>query len=197
MAKRKNNSFKGVLGVIIAICIIIVFAAIIYVYLISPLLNNPDNDSPTAEPEKFTLSVNDKIYSENSTIELYSNYTVFDVYCDKEFTVEILPLDGINFDYFVAGKSCRYSEVDNLFDVFGVVYTDTGFSINPPQGDIVDILAKYHGVDRESILIDGDISKIKAFFSINISTSDSTLSLTCIYGSRVSDIELSEDEIVF
>ena len=118
MAKRKNNSFKGVLGVIIAICIIIVFAALIYVYLISPLLNNPDNDSPTAEPEKFTLSVNDKNYSENSTIELYSNYTVFDVYCDKEFTVEILPLDGINFDYFVAGKSCRYSEVDNLFDVF-------------------------------------------------------------------------------
>ena len=85
----------------------------------------------------------------------------------------------------------------DFFDVFGVLYTESGFSVNPPAGDIVDVLAKYHNVDRSTIQIDGDISKIEAFFEIKISTSDRSITLTCVFGSGVTGVELSEDEIVF
>lgn len=194
MAKNRNSTFKSVFGALLAIGLFAVIALVVYVFVISPLL---EDDPATPESTDFSVAIRDTIYDKDSTIALYSEYTVFEVYSEEEFKVEIMPLSNVNFDYFVDGKAERYADVEDLFDVFGVLYTDTGFSINPPKGDIVDVLAKYHNVDRSSILIDADISKIDAFFAIKISTSDSSITLNCVFGSGVTGVELSEDEIVF
>ena len=194
MAKNRNSTFKSVFGALLAIGLFAVIALVVYVFAISPLL---EDDPATPESTDFSVAIRDTIYDKDSTIALYSEYTVFEVYSEEEFKVEIMPLSNMNFDYFVNGEAERYADVEDLFDVFGVLYTDTGFSINPPKGDIVDVLAKYHNVDRSSILIDADISKIDAFFAIKISTSDSSITLNCVFGSGVTGVELSEDEIVF
>ena len=193
MAKR-NSTFKNVFGALLAIGLFVVLALLVYVFAISPLLeNNPTTPGST----DFSVTIGDTTYDEDSTISLYSEYTLFEVSSEEEFKVEILPLSSVNFDYFVNGEAKRYADVEDFFDVFGVLYTESGFSVNPPAGDIVDVLAKYHNVDRSSIQIDGDISKIDAFFEIKISTSDSSITLTCVFGSGVTGVELSEDEIVF
>ena len=194
MAKNRNSTFKSVFGALLAIGLFAVIALVVYVFVISPLL---EDDPATPESTDFSVAIRDTVYDKDSTIALYSEYTVFEVYSEEEFKVEIMPLSNVNFDYFVNGEAERYADVEDLFDVFGVLYTDTGFSINPPKGDIVDVLAKYHNVDRSSILIDADISKIEAFFAIKISTSDRSITLTCVFGSGVTGVELSEDEIVF
>lgn len=192
MAKR-NSTFKSVFGALLAIGLFALCALLVYVFAISPLL---EDDPTTPGSTNFSVTLGDTTYDKDSTISLYSEYTVFEV-SSKEFKVEILPLQSVNFDYFVNGEATRYADVTDLFNVFGVLYTDTGFSVNPPKGDIVDVLAKYHNVDRSLILIDGDISQIGAFFAIKISTSDSSITLNCIFGSSVTGVELSEDEIVF
>lgn len=193
MAKR-NSTFKSVFGVLLAIGLFAVCALFIYVFAISPLL---EDDPVAPESADFSVTIGDTTYDKDSTISLYSEYTVFEVSSEKDFKVEILPLESVHFDYFVNGEAKRYADVEGLFDVFGVLYTDTGFSIDPPKGDIIDALAKYHNVDRSAIQIDGDISKIEAFFAIKISTSNSSITLTCIFGSNVTGVELSEDEILF
>lgn len=192
MAKR-NSTFKNVFGALLAIGLFVVLALVVYVFVISPLLEN----DPTTPGSDFSVTLRDTTYDEDSTISLYGEFTVFEVSSEEEFKVEILPLSSVNFDYFVDGAAERYDDVEDLFDVFGVLYTESGFSVNPPAGDIVDVLAKYHNVDRSSILIDGDISKIEAFFAIKISTSDRSITLNCVFGSGVTGVELSEDEIVF
>lgn len=193
MAKR-NSTFKNVFGALLAIGLFVVLALLVYVFAISPLLeNNPTTPGST----DFSVTIGDTTYDKDSTISLYSEYTLFEVSSEEEFKVEILPLSSVNFDYFVDGAAERYADVEDLFDVFGVLYTESGFSVNPPAGDIVDVLAKYHNVDRSTIQIDGDISKIEAFFEIKISTSDRSITLTCVFGSGVTGVELSEDEIVF
>lgn len=192
MAKR-NSTFKSVFGALLAIGLFALCALLVYVFAISPLL---EGDPTTPGSTNFSVTLGDTTYDKDSTISLYSEYTVFEV-SSEEFKVEILPLQSVNFDYFVNGEATRYADVADLFNVFGVLYTDTGFSVNPPKGDIVDVLAKYHNVDRSAIQIDGDISKIDAFFAIKISTSDSSITLNCIFGSSVTGVELSEDEIVF
>ncbi len=193
MAKR-NSTFKNVFGALLAIGLFSVCALLIYVFAISPLLE----DNPTTPGSTdFSVTIGDTTYDEDSTISLYGEFTVFEVSSEEEFKVEILPLSSVNFDYFVDGAAERYADVEDLFDVFGVLYTESGFSVNPPAGDIVDVLAKYHNVDRSSILIDADISKIEAFFAIKISTSDKSITLNCVFGSGVTGVELSEDEIVF
>ncbi len=194
MAKNRNSTFKSVFGALLAIGLFAVIALVVYVFVISPLL---EDDPATPESTDFSVAIGDTIYDKDSTIALYSEYTVFKVYSEEEFKVEIMPLSNVNFDYFVNGEAERYAEVEDLFDVFGVLYTDTGFSINPPQGDIIDVLAKYHNVDRSSILIDGDISKIEAFFVIKISTHDNSITLTCIFGSEVSDIYINNENVIF
>lgn len=193
MAKR-NSTFKSVFGALLAIGLFSVCALLVYVFAISPLL---EDDPTTPASADFSVTIGDTTYDKDSTISLYSEFTVFEVSSEEEFKVEILPLSSVNFGYFVDGAAERYADVEDLFGVFGVLYTDTGFSVNPPQGDIVDVLAKYHNVDRSSIQIDGDISKIDAFFAIKISTSDSSITLNCVFGSGVTGVELSEDEIVF
>ncbi len=193
MAKR-NSTFKNVFGALLAIGLFSVCALLVYVFAISPLLE----DNPTTPGSTdFSVTIGDTTYDKDATISLYSEYTLFKVSSEEEFKVEILPLSSVNFDYFVNGEAKRYADAEDLFDVFGVLYTDTGFSLNPPQGDIIDVLAKYHNVDRSTIQIDGDISKIEAFFEIKISTSDRSITLTCVFGSGVTGVELSEDEIVF
>lgn len=192
MAKR-NSTFKNVFGALLAIGLFVVLALVVYVFVISPLLEN----DPTTPGSDFSVTLRDTTYDEDSTISLYGEFTVFEVSSEEEFKVEILPLSSVNFDYFVDGAAERYADIEDLFGTFGVLYTDTGFSLNPPQGDIIDVLAKYHNVDRSAIQIDGDISKIEAFFAIKISTSDSSITLNCIFGSGVTGVELSEDEIVF
>lgn len=193
MAKR-NSTFKNVFGALLAIGLFVVLALLVYVFAISPLLeNNPTTPGST----DFSVTIGDTTYDKDSTISLYSEYTLFEVSSEEEFKVEILPLSSVNFDYFVDGAAERYADVEDLFDVFGVLYTESGFSVNPPAGDIVDVLAKYHNVDRCTIQIDGDISKIEAFFAIKISTSDRSITLNCVFGSGVTGVELSEDEIVF
>ena len=191
MAKR-NSTFKNVFGALLAIGLFAVLALIVYVFAISPLLE--DNTTGSTD---FSVTIGDTTYDEDSTISLYSEYTVFEVSSEEEFKVEILPHSSVNFDDFVNGDAKRYADVEDLFGTFGVLYTDTGFSLNPPQGDIIDVLAKYHNVDRSTIQIDGDISKIEAFFAIKISTSDRSITLNCVFGSGVTGVELSEDEIVF
>lgn len=192
MAKR-NSTFKNVFGALLAIGLFVVLALVVYVFVISPLLEN----DPTTPGSDFSVTLRDTTYDEDSTISLYGEFTVFEVSSEEEFKVEILPLSSVNFDYFVDGAAERYADIEDLFGTFGVLYTDTGFSLNPPQGDIIDVLAKYHNVDRSAIQIDGDISKIEAFFAIKISTSDKSITLTCAFGSGVTGVELSEDEIVF
>ena len=194
MAKR-NSTFKNVFGALLAIGLFAVLALIVYVFAISPLLQ--DDDPTTPGSTNFSVTLGDTTYDKDSTISLYSEYTLFEVSSEEEFKVEILPLASVNFDYFVDGAAERYADVEDLFGTFGVLYTDTGFSVNPPAGDIVDVLAKYHNVDRSTIQIDGDISKIEAFFAIKISTSDRSITLNCVFGSGVTGVELSEDEIVF
>lgn len=193
MAKR-NSTFKNVFGALLAIGLFVVLALIVYIFVISPLL---EDDPTTPASADFSVTIGDTTYDKDSTISLYSEFTVFEVSSEEEFKVEILPLSSVNFGYFVDGAAERYADVEDLFGVFGVLYTDTGFSVDPPQGDIVDVLAKYHNVDRSAIQIDGDISKIEAFFAIKISTSDSSITLNCVFGSGVTGVELSEDEIVF
>lgn len=193
MAKR-NSTFKNVFGALLAIGLFSVCALLIYVFAISPLLGD---DPETPEGTNFSVTIGDTTYDKDSTISLYSEYTIFEVSSEEEFKVEILPLSSVNFDYFVDGAAERYADVEDLFDVFGVLYTESGFSVNPPAGDIIDVLAKYHNVDRSAIQIDGDISKIEAFFAIKISTSDRSITLNCVFGSGVTGVELSEDEIVF
>lgn len=193
MAKR-NSTFKSVFGALLAIGLFSVCALLVYVFAISPLLGD---DPETPEGTNFSVTIRDTTYDKDSTISLYSEYTIFEVSSEEEFKVEILPLESVHFDYFVNGEAERYADVEDLFGTFGVLYTDTGFSVNPPQGDIVDVLAKYHNVDRSAIQIDADISKIDAFFAIKISTSDSSITLNCVFGSGVTGVELSEDEIVF
>lgn len=192
MAKR-NSTFKNVFGALLAIGLFVVLALVVYVFVISPLLEN----DPTTPGSDFSVTLRDTTYDEDSTISLYGEFTVFEVSSEEEFKVEILPLSSVNFDYFVDGAAERYADIEDLFGTFGVLYTDTGFSLNPPQGDIIDVLAKYHNVDRSAIQIDGDISKIEAFFAIKISTSDKSITLNCVFGSGVTGVELSEDEIVF
>lgn len=191
---RRNSTFKSVFGALLAIGLFAVLALIVYVFAISPLL---EDNTTTPGSTDFSVTIGDTTYDEDSTISLYGEYTVFEVSSEEDFKVEILPLESINFDYFVDGAAERYADVEDLFDVFGVLYTESGFSVNPPAGDIVDVLAKYHNVDRSSILIDADISKIEAFFAIKISTSDKSITLNCVFGSSVTGVELSEDEIVF
>lgn len=193
MAKR-NSTFKSVFGALLAIGLFAVCTLLVYVFAISPLL---EDDPTTPASADFSVTIGDTTYDKDSTISLYSEFTVFEVSSEEEFKVEILPLSSVNFGYFVDGAAERYADVEDLFGTFGVLYTDTGFSVNPPAGDIVDVLAKYHNVDRSAIQIDGDISKIESFFAIKISTSDSSITLTCIFGSNVTGVELSEDEIVF
>lgn len=195
MSKRKSKStFKNVFAALLAIGLFALCALLIYVFAISPLLQ--DDDPTTPGSTNFSVTLEDTTYDKDSTISLYSEYTVFEV-SSEEFKVEILPLKSVNFDYFVDGKAERYSEVKDMFSSFEVLYTESGFSVNPPKGDIIDVLAKYHNVDRSSIQTDGDISGIEAFFAIKISTSDSSITLTCIFGSAVTDVELSENDIVF
>lgn len=193
MAKR-NSTFKNVFGALLAIGLFVVLALIVYIFVISPLL---EDDPTTPGSKDFSVTIGDTTYDKDSTIALYSEYTLFEVSSEEDFKVEILPLSSVNFDYFVDGAAERYADIEDLFGTFGVLYTDTGFSLNPPQGDIIDVLAKYHNVDRSTIQIDGDISKIEAFFEIKISTSDRSITLTCVFGSGVTGVELSEDEIVF
>lgn len=193
MAKR-NSTFKNVFGALLAIGLFAVCAFFVYVFAISPLL---EDDPAMPGNTDFSVTTGDMTYDNDATISLYSEYTIFEVSSEEDFKVEVLPLKSVNFDYFVDGAAERYADVEDLFEVFGVLYTDTGFSINPPKGDIVDVLAKYHNVDRSSIQIDGDISKIDAFFAIKISTSDRSITLNCVFGSGVNGVELSEDEIVF
>ena len=190
---RRNSTFKSVFGALLAIGLFVVLALLVYVFAISPLLE----DNPATPGSDFSVTLGDTTYDKDSTISLYSEFTLFEVSSEEEFKVEILPLSSVNFDYFVNGEAKRYADVEDLFGTFGVLYTDTGFSLNPPQGDIIDVLAKYHNVDRSTIQIDGDISKIEAFFAIKISTSDRSITLNCVFGSGVTGVELSEDEIVF
>ena len=192
---RRNSTFKSVFGALLAIGLFALCALLIYVFAISPLLQ--DDDPTTPGSTDFSVTIGDTTYDEDSTISLYSEYTLFEVSSEEEFKVEILPLSSVNFDYFVNGEAKRYADVEDFFDVFGVLYTESGFSVNPPAGDIVDVLAKYHNVDRSTIQIDGDISKIEAFFEIKISTSDRSITLTCVFGSGVTGVELSDDELVF
>lgn len=191
---KRKNTVKKVVIIVVALIFIIIAAAVIYVYVISPLMEQSSSTATNTSPISVTLD--GTTYQKDATIFLYDEYTVFDVDTENAFTVEIVPDPDVKFDYFIDGQNNRFSDVENLFEVFGVNYTESGFSINPPSGDIIDILAKYHNVGSYLIEADRDLSQYKSFFVIRIKTSDNTLTLSCILGSRVDKVELDYNTII-
>ena len=85
MAKR-NSTFKSVFGALLAIGLFAVLALIVYVFAISPLLE----DNPTTPGSTdFSVTIGDTTYDEDSTISLYGEFTVFEVSSEEEFNGSI------------------------------------------------------------------------------------------------------------
>lgn len=197
MAKYRKSS--GLLELIIGILIIAAIAGSLYYFVISPILNN--EEKPLDPDNKLTVVYRGEEYTDNAVINLYSELTAFEVKNADKYTVTVRAAKDVEFDYQVGvgeeGYNALFSDLEDLSDVFGRLYTDTGFTLNPPTGDIRDVLAKYNNVPVEQIAITSDISKLNVFFEIVIESEKTQIVLSCSFGSQASGIELTPPSIIF